>query len=306
MFRKRTIKQSNIRRKNSSEDDSDDQTTVVKKEKKVDVSNPMIQSSKSTSVLKRKTDAAKDDGTDSSDEDSALLSFKSSKSAESTLPRDMGATATLEIETERDRDAQAVFEKAQQINKDLKGQADDKIYRGAANYQQFYEKRDTAMGNASSGMVRKGPIRAPANVRATVRWDYQPDICKDYKETGYCGFGDSCKFLHDRSDYKFGWQLEQEEHSHQDDGETSYEVPDEYDNLPFKCFICRGPFVDPVMTRCSHYYCEKCALSHYRKSKRCYICSKQTSGVFTPARRLMQKLKEAEERQEEEVHSDSD
>ena len=37
--------------------------------------------------------------------------------------------------------------------------------------------------------VRKGPIRAPANLRATVRWDYQPDICKDYKETGFCGFG---------------------------------------------------------------------------------------------------------------------
>ena len=57
---------------------------------------------------------------------------------------------------------------------------------------------------------RKGPIRAPAHLRATVRWDYQPDICKDYKETGFCGFGDSCKFMHDRSDYKHGWQLERE------------------------------------------------------------------------------------------------
>ena len=57
---------------------------------------------------------------------------------------------------------------------------------------------------------RKGPIRAPAHLRATVRWDYAPDICKDYKETGFCGFGDSCKFLHDRSDYKHGWQLERE------------------------------------------------------------------------------------------------
>jgi len=36
---------------------------------------------------------------------------------------------------------------------------------------------------------RQGPIRAPAHLRATVRWDYQPDICKDYKETGFCGFG---------------------------------------------------------------------------------------------------------------------
>lgn len=32
-------------------------------------------------------------------------------------------------------------------------------------------------------------MRAPAHLRATVRWDYQPDICKDYKETGFCGFG---------------------------------------------------------------------------------------------------------------------
>ena len=59
-------------------------------------------------------------------------------------------------------------------------------------------------------LFRKGPMRAPANLRATTRWDYAPDICKDYKETGFCGFGDSCKFMHDRSDYKFGWQLEKE------------------------------------------------------------------------------------------------
>lgn len=57
------------------------------------------------------------------------------------------------------------------------------------NYSQFFEKRDTAQGNAASGGVRKGPIRAPDHLRATVRWDYQPDLCKDYKETGFCGFG---------------------------------------------------------------------------------------------------------------------
>lgn len=42
----------------------------------------------------------------------------------------------------------------------------------------------------------------------TVRFDYQPDICKDYKETGFCGYGDSCKFVHDRGDYKSGWELD--------------------------------------------------------------------------------------------------
>jgi len=71
----------------------------------------------------------------------------------------------------------------------LEGKEDDKVYRGQGNYLQYYEKKDTVQGNASSGMNRKGPIRAPLHLRATVRWDYQPDICKDWKETGYCGFG---------------------------------------------------------------------------------------------------------------------
>ncbi len=27
---------------------------------------------------------------------------------------------------------------------------------------------------------------------------------------GFCGYGDSCKFMHDRGDYKAGWQIEKE------------------------------------------------------------------------------------------------
>ena len=43
-----------------------------------------------------------------------------------------------------------------------------------------------------SCFLRKGPFQAPQFLRSTVRWDYQPDICKDYKETGFCGFGGVC------------------------------------------------------------------------------------------------------------------
>lgn len=28
--------------------------------------------------------------------------------------------------------------------------------------------------------------------------------------TGFCGYGDSCKFMHDRSDTKAGWQQDRE------------------------------------------------------------------------------------------------
>jgi len=37
---------------------------------------------------------------------------------------------------------------------ELKDKEDDRIYRGLNNYAQYFEKRDTAAGNASSGMVR--------------------------------------------------------------------------------------------------------------------------------------------------------
>lgn len=53
-------------------------------------------------------------------------------------------------------------------------------------------------------------MKYSSNFRITCQFDYQPNICKDYKETGYCGYGDSCKFLHDRGDYKLGWQIDQE------------------------------------------------------------------------------------------------
>jgi RING finger protein 113A len=87
------------------------------------------------------------------------IKFKSDRQAQAQGPRDMGATATVEIDTDTAHDQQMIFERAKKINEELKGKADDKIYRGINNYQQFYEKKDTAIGNASSGLVRnKGLI----------------------------------------------------------------------------------------------------------------------------------------------------
>ncbi|XP_074604238.1 E3 ubiquitin-protein ligase RNF113A-like [Brevipalpus obovatus] len=130
-----------------------------------------------------------------------------------------------------------------------------------------------------------GPMKAAGNIRSTVRWDYQPDICKDYKETGFCGFGDSCIFLHDRSDYKAGWQLEIEArkgtYGQQDDNQ--YEISEEED-APFKCLICMDSFQNPVVTNCKHYFCEKCFLDHYKTDKKCFVCKMPTGGIFKPAK----------------------
>ncbi len=257
-------------------------------------------------------------------EDDITIKYESKRTAEPEGPRDGGATLTLQTETEKDRDAQSIFIRSQEIQKDLEGQQPDNVYRGMNNYTQLIKKKDTAQGNAASGFIRKGPIRAPDNIRSTVRWDYQPDICKDYKETGFCGFGDSCKFLHDRSDYKAGWQLEMmeqkpgrggqkkkrrgrgrgdnEDEDEDDDDEDNeaedkYEIDDEDDeDLPFRCLFCRESFRSPVVTKCRHYFCERCALEHYKKSTRCFVCGVQTNGVFNIAKELVKRLKEAEER----------
>ena len=61
---------------------------------------------------------------------------------------------------------------------------------------------------------------------------------------------------------------------------------DDDDDLPFACIICRDRFTNPVVTRCGHYFCEKCALYRFRAtSKTCAACGKETLGVFNQVRR---------------------
>ncbi|RZF40097.1 hypothetical protein LSTR_LSTR002500 [Laodelphax striatellus] len=165
-----------------------------------------------------------------------------------------------------------------------------------------YESKKSSFpdGPADQGATRyletdqsssKGPIKKPVFLRTTVRWDYQPDICKDFKETGLCGFGDSCIFLHDRSDYKFGWQLEDRKQGVNCDSEDdNFEITPHVEiSSDDKCFICKDSFRDTVITKCKHFFCQKCALDYYRNNTRCRICGAQTEGILKCAKNLMPK-----------------
>ncbi|GJW26886.1 putative receptor protein kinase ZmPK1 [Tanacetum coccineum] len=78
--------------------------------------------------------------------------------------------------------------------------------------------------------------------------------------------------MHDHGDYKSGWQMEIDwdeaekvrklslKGGDDDDEDEEEDIKDDEDGLPFACFICRQPFVDPVVTKCKHYFCEHCAL----------------------------------------------
>ena len=163
--------------------------------------------------------------------------------------------------------------------------------------------------------------------------DFAPDVCKDYKQTGFCGFGDNCKFLHAREDYKQGWELDRDweigtkgkkiqgttvASAHRsiqtgnDDGDDDAIL----ESIPFACVICKKPYSSPVVTKCGHYFCEACALQRYRKNPSCAACGAGTGGVFNGAKKLTKLLDKKRERarkrkedalkQGEEVSSESE
>jgi RING finger protein 113A len=227
---------------------------------------------------------------------------------------DGGATAGREIDTDKETDGRAMREKAlATASARVDGFEDDKIYKGSANYVDYragFRKELTISSDQSHG-----PMRASANVRSTFIMDYKPDICKDYKETGFCGYGDSCKFLHDRGDYKHGWQLDKEWEAKEKakkeaaaklekmerelgaDGEALHAESDDdgEDELPAACAICGSVWSeakDPIVTKCKHYFCEHCALKHNAKEKNCFACQKSTGGTFNTAKEIVKRVKE--------------
>lgn len=191
---------------------------------------------------------------------------------------------------------------AKELGTQPQGGHSDNLYRGTSQYATYTEKRDDG---SSAKFKTKGPIKAPTNVRTITVVDYQPDVCKDYKETGYCGFGDTCKFLHDRSDYLAGWQLDtvgEAADARSGTFGTGLDDDDEED-IPFACLLCRKPFTDPIVTRCGHYFCAQCAIRRYAKTPKCFACGAKTHGLFNSATKILARMAKrqasrAEERQD--------
>lgn len=183
----------------------------------------------------------------------------------------------------------------------------DGTYRGLANATTFIEK------NPDAPKKVVGPVKAPTNLRTITVTDFAPDVCKDYKQTGFCGFGDSCKFLHAREDYKQGWQLDKEwenvtkgkkvtggtkiASANRDAGEEDSDDDDAaLEGIPFACIICRESYKSPIVTKCGHYFCESCALKRYRKDPSCAACGAGTNGVFNGAKGLKKLLDKKREK----------
>merc|ERR1712224_1170715 len=174
---------------------------------------------------------------------------------------------------------------------------------GIAKYIDYREgfRREHKL-NMEKGIEIHGPQRSCVSTTKSIRFDYQPDICKDYKETGYCGYGDACKFMHDRSDYKLGWQLEnelKESQNRKTSTSSNWQSSDLQENvnhrdskIPIACLICNEPWKNsscPIKTICGHFFHEKCAIKSNNKSGRCFFCGESTKGIFNSTIELKSK-----------------
>lgn len=146
----RNRKESQVRSSRDSDDDDDDAANepvseVVTKERRK-VATPFIQGTRRRGI-KRSSGAANDD--DEEDQSSIGVQYEADRSAK-TQKSDATRYATeWELEAE-----------------ELKKQK---------------AKENAKSKNVTNSKMQVGPQRAPANIRVTARFDYQPDVCKDYK-----------------------------------------------------------------------------------------------------------------------------
>lgn len=257
--------------------------------------------------------------------DVALSGFSASDTKQHNTPSD-NAVRVLETETEVGKDVRSMHERNQDIHKKLKaGELEGGVYRGLKGYKQYAERSDGAISASKySGLL--GPTRGSANVRMTMRVEYWASssgtdggICKDYKETGYCGFGDSCKFLHDRSDYKSGHLIEREWEEKQkaiqakkkarwekralqraagEGGDESggSDASDSDGDVPTSCPACNNKWEEcksiPIQTQCGHYFCEDCAMENFARTPKCMACELPTNGIFNSCEQLEERIRQ--------------
>ena len=112
-------------------------------------------------------------------------------------------------------------DKKEIINKpDAKKEEDDKknkkvdffkelFYKSNKNLKKVrHDETTTRYDEDDVDPTLKDKQRMNKFLRSSILVDYKTGICKDFRDTGFCGFGDNCIFMHDRSDLYTGWELD--------------------------------------------------------------------------------------------------
>lgn len=115
--------------------------------------------------------------------------------------------------------------------------------------------------------------------------DYNPSRCKDFHDSGYCSWGDSCIYAHDRTNYKQGWELDREwEEARRKELEAVRVAAEpQPPTLPPQCAACKAFPTDPVTPEeCDHVFCRGCAVNVFIAVGKCSTCFHAISGGFIP------------------------
>ncbi|KAL7417316.1 hypothetical protein BDY24DRAFT_377463 [Mrakia frigida] len=275
----------------SSSSQAEASTSAVRLPTKKTVYNPLVQGTKRKS--RKEEDWEREDMNDGTDQ-GVDVNWKASGRAKaddrSYVTGGLDWDADFKEEEEKKKRAKLVEDALQD------GIPDDGMYHGAAAYKSHIEQRE----DGGSAKFKAGPVKASSNIRTITVIDYQPDVCKDYKETGWCGFGDTCKFLHDRGDYLSGWQMD-EQHAKTMEAKrlAGDDVSDDEEEIPFACLICRKEFTDPVVTKCGHFFDSACAIKRFAKNPKCFACGTSTQGIFNSATAVLKKMEQKKKQRED-------
>lgn len=88
----------------------------------------------------------------------------------------------------------------------------DELHQQLKHREQLFSASSNQAVDSDGDKIYKGLISTKskkeelvkpvsAHIKQNFITDYQRDVCKDFLKHGYCGFGDTCKFIHVRDEY---------------------------------------------------------------------------------------------------------
>lgn len=150
------------------------------------------------------------------------------------------------------------------------------------------KKLDLTLNKPSKNVSIKPSTSSDTADNKKIYMDYEPLLCKEYKLKGYCGYGDTCKFIHSRDDYINENKLTKKHWKNSQENKEEDKKIDVVVNNSDLCKVCKVPFEsDPskklIQLVCQHVFCKSCFMEQLKLNKmECPECGHDSKGTMRP------------------------